>query len=256
MISFSGSHFRLPLLLRVSDKRVEPLPESEYSAPLRFQLADFAPRDNFVWVDRCYKMAQLWAPELALSTDWCVSQGQLGGQQIVQHVDKAKWKSKTVFKDTVIDMERYKGNVDTLKIVDNDIRYKADSFVFNVAGAPEEVKQFSGISRPESSGRWSNAQLSEEVTIEYKAPLPKKFDLVITAKAFGDNANRPIPVRVGNEEQTLVLGHDVSTTTLHFDNPSDADTLVIVPPDPVATNGAIFSATRRVSWGSGWLKSK
>lgn len=236
MISFSGSHFRLPLLLRVSDKRVEPLPESEYSAPLRFQLADFAPRDNFVWVDRCYKMAQLWAPELALSTDWCVSQGQLGGQQIVQHVDKAKWKSKTVFKDTVIDMERYKGNVDTLKIVDNDIRYKADSFVFNVAGAPEEVKQFSGISRPESWGRWSNAQLSEEVTIEYKAPLPKKFDLVITAKAFGDNANRPIPVRVGNEEQTLVLGHDVSTTTLHFDNPANADTLVIVPPDPVATN--------------------
>ena len=236
MIAFSGSHFRLPLLLRVSDKRVEPLPESEYSAPLRFQLADFAPRDNFVWVDRCYKMAQLWAPELALSTDWCVSQGQLGGQQIVQHVDKAKWKSKTVFKDTVIDMERYKGNVDTLKIVDNDIRYKADSFVFNVAGAPEEVKQFSGISRPESWGRWSNAQLSEEVTIEYKAPLPKKFDLVITAKAFGDNANRPIPVRVGNEEQTLVLGHDVSTTTLHFDNPADADTLVIVPPDPVATN--------------------
>lgn len=152
MISFSGSHFRLPLLLRVSDKRVEPLPESEYSAPLRFQLADFAPRDNFVWADRCYKMAQLWAPELALSTDWCVSQGQLGGQQIVQHVDKAKWKSKTVFKDTVIDMERYKGNVDTLKIVDNDIRYKADSFVFNVAGAPEEVKQFSGISRPESTG--------------------------------------------------------------------------------------------------------
>ncbi len=78
MIAFSGSHFRLPLLLRVSDQRVEPLPESEYSAPLRFQLADFAPRDNFVWVDRCYKMGQLWSPELALSTDWCVSQGQLG----------------------------------------------------------------------------------------------------------------------------------------------------------------------------------
>lgn len=236
MIAFSGSHFRLPLLLRVSDKRVEPLPESEYSAPLRFQLADFAPRDNFVWVDRCYKMAQLWAPALALSTDWCVSQGQLGGQQTVQHVDKAQWQGKTAFKDTMIDMERYKGNVDTLKIVDNDIRYKADSFIFNVAGAPEEVKQFSGISRPESWGRWSNAQLGDEVKIEYKAPLPKKFDLVITAKAFGDNANRPIPVRVGNEEQTLVLGHDVSTITLHFNNPTDANTLVIAPPTPVSTN--------------------
>ncbi|MBI0826882.1 phosphatidylglycerol--membrane-oligosaccharide glycerophosphotransferase, partial [Escherichia coli] len=236
IIAFSGSHFRLPLLLRVSDKRVEPLPESEYSAPLRFQLADFAPRDNFVWVDRCYKMAQLWAPELALSTDWCVSQGQLGGQQIVQHVDKTTWQGKTAFKDTVIDMARYKGNVDTLKIVDNDIRYKADSFIFNVAGAPEEVKQFSGISRPESWGRWSNAQLGDEVKIEYKHPLPKKFDLVITAKAYGNNASRPIPVRVGNEEQTLVLGNEVTTTTLHFDNPTDADTLVIVPPEPVSTN--------------------
>jgi phosphoglycerol transferase len=236
MIAFSGSHFRLPLLLRVSDNRVEPLPESEYSAPLRYQLADFAPRDNFMWIDRCYKMGQLWAPELALSTDWCVSQGQLGGQQTVQHVDKAQWKGKAAFKDTIVDMERYKGNVDTLKIVDNDIRYKADSFVFNVAGAPEEVKQFSGISRPESWGRWSNAQLGNEVKIEYKAPLPEKFDLVITAKAFGPNANKPIPVRVGDSEQTLTLGNDITTTTLHFDNPTGSNLLTIAPPDPQTTN--------------------
>lgn len=235
-VAFSGTHFRLPLLLRISDKRVEPLPESEYSAPLRFQLADFAPRDNFVWVDRCYKMAQLWAPALALSTDWCVSQGQLGGEQKVQHVDKAQWQGKTAFKDTVIDTDRYKHNVDLLKIVDNDIRYKADSFVFNVAGAPEEVQQFSGISRPESWGRWSNAQLGKEVKIEYKAPLPEKFDLVITAKAWGPNANRPIPVRVGNQEQILTLSNEVSTTTLHFDNPSRSKTLVIVPPEPQSTN--------------------
>lgn len=59
--------------------------------------------------------------------------GQLGGQQTVQHVDKAQWKGKTAFKETVIDVTRYQGNVDTLKIVDNDIRYKADSFIFNVA---------------------------------------------------------------------------------------------------------------------------
>ncbi len=236
MIAFSGSHFRLPLLLRISDQRVEPLPESEYSAPLRFQLADFAPRDNFVWVDQCYKMAQLWAPELALSTDWCVSQGQLGGEQRVQRVDKTQWKGKTAFNETVIDTLRYQANVDTLKVVDNDIRYKADSFVFNVAGAPEEVKQFSGISRPESWGRWSNAQLGKAVKIEYKAPLPDEFDLVITAKAYGPNADRPIPVRVGNSEQTLTLGHDLSTTTLRFRNPAQSNTLEIVPPDPQSTN--------------------
>jgi phosphoglycerol transferase len=81
-------------------------------------------------------MGQLWSQPLALSTDWCVSQGQLGGEQTVQHVDKAQWKGKTAFNDTVIDTARYQRNVDMLKIVDNDIRYKADSFIFNVAGAP------------------------------------------------------------------------------------------------------------------------
>lgn len=162
--------------------------------------------------------------------------GAARGEQTVQRVDKAQWKSKTAFKDTVIDTARYQRNVDMLKIVDNDIRYKADSFIFNVAGAPEEVKQFSGISRPESWGRWSNAQLGDEVKIEYTHPLPEKFDLVITAKAFGPNANQPIPVRVGNQEQTLTLGNNVTTTTLHFDNPSRSKTLVIVPPDPQSTN--------------------
>ncbi|MFV2434303.1 DUF7024 domain-containing protein, partial [Escherichia coli] len=76
----------------------------------------------------------------------------------------------------------YKSNVDTLKIVDNYIRYNADSFIYNVAGAPEEVKKFSGISRPESWGRWSNPQQGDEVKIEYKHPLPKKFYMVINAK--------------------------------------------------------------------------
>ncbi|MNC64864.1 phosphoglycerol transferase I [compost metagenome] len=105
-----------------------------------------------------------------------------------------------------------------------------------MAGASDEVKQFSGISRPESWGRWSNAQLGDEVKIEYARPLPAKFDLVITAKAWGPNANQPIPVRVGDKEQILTLGNDVTTTTLHFDNPSHSSTLVIVPPAPESTN--------------------
>ena len=59
---------------------------------------------------------------------------------------------------------------------------------------------------------------------------------MITAKAYGPNANRPVPVRVGNEEQTLTLGNDVSTTTLRFANPTHSNKLVIVPPDPQSTN--------------------
>ena len=72
--------------------------------------------------------------------------------------------------------------------------------------------------------------------IEYQHPLPKRFDLVITAKAYGPNADKPIPIRVGKNEQLLTLNNDVTTTTLHFENPSEASTLVIVPPDPQSTN--------------------
>ena len=59
---------------------------------------------------------------------------------------------------------------------------------------------------------------------------------MIMDKAYGPNANKPSAVRVGNSEQTLTLANDVTTTTLHFDNPSRSSTLTIAPPDPQSTN--------------------
>ncbi|QCT19763.1 phosphatidylglycerol--membrane-oligosaccharide glycerophosphotransferase [Jejubacter calystegiae] len=235
-VSFSGSTFRLPLLLKVGDKRVEPKLENEFSDPLRIQLANFAPNDDFVWFDTCYKMGRLWDPQLSLSTDLCMAQGQLGGEPQITRVEQDKWQGKVAIKQSVIDSDRYQHTVDLLKANDNDIRYQSDSFVFNVPGAPEAVKQFSGISRPESWGRWSNANLAPEVKIEYHQPLPEKFSLVITAKAFGPNANKPIPIRVGDSEQTLTLNKEVSTTTLHFTNPGHSKVLTITPPEPQDSN--------------------
>lgn len=235
-ISFSGAHFSLPLLLKIGKDKVEPLPEGEYAAPLRYQLADFAAEDKFVWVDRCFKMARLWQPALAISTDLCVAQGQLGAQPQVQHIDKANYESTVNIPQRPLDKQRWQQNVAALKVADNDIRYQADSFKFDVPGAPLAVKAFSGISRPESWGRWSNANLAPEVTIEYARPLPPSFDLVIRAKAFGPNARHPIPVRIGDQQQMLTLGHEVSTVTLRFNNPAGSRQLVIAPPEPELSN--------------------
>lgn len=234
--SFSGTHFRLPLLLRVSDNKVEPLPEGEYSAPLRYQLADFSARDKFVWIDRCYKMGRLWSPALAISTDLCLAQGQLGGQPQILHITQEKYQGTVSFDNPPIDDARFKQHVDLLKIPDNDIRYQADSFIFNVPGAPASVKQFTGISRLENWGRWSNANLAAQVTIEYAKPLPARFDLVISAKAYGPNIHQPVAVRVGNQQQTLDLAATVTTTTLRFSNPENAATLIIAPPQPQQSN--------------------
>lgn len=234
--SFSGANFKMPLLLRISDNKIEPLPESEYSAPLRYQLADFSVKDKFIWVDRCFKMARLWEPQLALSTGLCVSQGQLGGKPSVRLVEAQQDKQVVKFSDEILDKDRFNQSVASLKIDENAIRYQADSFIFNVPGAPKNVKQFNGISRPEEWGRWSNANLAAEVKIEYAEPLPEKFDLVITAKAFGPNVGKAVPVKVGNQQQTLILGETLSTKTLHFDNPERSHTLEIIPPEPQLSN--------------------
>ena len=58
------------------------------------------------------------------------------------------------------------------KIVDNDIRYKTDSFVFNVAGAGRGQAVQRDLAWI-TWGRWSNAQLGSEVKIEYKELLPE-----------------------------------------------------------------------------------
>lgn len=234
--SYSGAHFKMPLLLRISDHKIEPLPESEYSAPLRYQLADFSVKDKFIWVDRCFKMARLWAPQLALSTGLCVSQGQLGGKPEVRPVAAQLDKQPVKFVEEQLDKDRFNKSVAMLKIDENAIRYQADSFIFNVPGAPQNVKQFTGISRPEAWGRWSNANLAPAVKIEYVEPLPEKFDLVIVAKAFGPNVGKPVPVKVGSQQQALTLGEQLSTTTLHFDNPERSNTLEIIPPQPQLSN--------------------
>ncbi|MEB5837630.1 phosphatidylglycerol--membrane-oligosaccharide glycerophosphotransferase [Pantoea dispersa] len=234
--SFSGATFRLPILFRVSDHQVEPLPEGEYAAPLRFQLADFAASDKFVWVDRCFKMGRLWQPALALSTDLCLAMGQTGGQPTVTRIDQPVWQGKAQFPQVKVNAATYQLNEQQMRIEDNAIRYQADSFLLTVPGAPASVKRFSGISRPESWGRWSNANLAPEVNIEYVDPLPARFDVVITARAYGANAHRPIPVRVGDQVQQLNLGDAFSTQTLHFTNPGASRNLIITPPEPQLSN--------------------
>jgi phosphoglycerol transferase len=182
--------------------------------------------------------------------------GQLGGTPSVTHVDKAQWKGNVKFPDGAVSDARYQQNLAQLRIEDNNIRYSADSFRLDVPGAPESVKSFSGISRPEIWGRWSNANLAPEVHIDYVDALPAKFDLVITARAYGPNAHRAIPVRVGDQQQLLSLGEEVSTHTLHFDNPTASHRLVIAPPEPQLSNTGNITGQDPRKLGIGMVEIK
>lgn len=234
--SYSGANFRLPIILKIGKESIEPLPESEYSAPLRYQLADFRSGDKFIWADRCFKMARLWDKELALSDGLCVAQGQLGGEPVVSELKEAE-ETRQVLPDQVpVDEQRYKQNVAALKVEDNAIRYQAPEFLMNIPGAPESVKSFAGLSRPEPWGRWSNGNLAPEVTIEYQSPLPEHFTLKMRAKAFGGNIGKPVIIKAGNEEQTVLLGKTLSEVSLHFTNSQGSNQLIITPPAPELSN--------------------
>lgn len=234
--SYSGANFRLPMLLKIGKDKIEPLPESEYSAPLRYQLAGFKADDKFIWADKCFKMARLWETPLALSDGLCVAQGQLGGQPVVSELTLPEEVRQVVWNEQPVDSTRFQQNVDALKIEENEIRYQAPVFLFNIPGAPESVKTFNGISRPESWGRWSNANLAPEVTIEYQQPLPEQFTLKMNAKAFGGNIGQPIIVKVGNDEHSIILGEEISEVVLHIDNAEGSHLLTIIPPAPELSN--------------------
>ena len=93
-------------------------------------------------------------------------------------------------------------------------------------------------------------QLAPAVDIDYVDPLPKRFDLVLRARAYGNNVGEPISVRVGDEERFVSLGEQDSTVTLRFDNPRGAQKISITRRRRPSRKRAPAAALRRRSWAS------
>ncbi|WP_259696518.1 DUF7024 domain-containing protein [Pseudomonas canadensis] len=110
-----------------------------------------------------------------------------------------------------------------------------DGIDFTRDGWPNTVKGAEGLSGKESWGRWSDARLSNTVRIEFTAPLPQTFTLVLVARAFAPNVNKPIKVTIGNREYEVLLGAEPSEVRLSVDlQGDDADSIVFSPPTPVS----------------------
>jgi len=88
--TFSGMTIKVPFILKVGVNKVEPMFDVYLSTPLKKQLASLTMSDNYVWVDKCYEMGRVWAPELALNTGLCVASGNLASKpEIVQASENA-----------------------------------------------------------------------------------------------------------------------------------------------------------------------
>ncbi|MBD8107090.1 phosphatidylglycerol--membrane-oligosaccharide glycerophosphotransferase [Erwinia persicina] len=235
LFSFSGSHFKLPLLLSVTPGKIEPKLDAWLATPLKQQLAKFAPDEKFVWIDRCYKIGSVWDDKLTMDNGLCVANGTLNAAPVISRVQPGNTPGKIVFPakaGTAQSDEQYQRSITRLKIADTDLKYRSDTVLFNLPGLPQQVQKVSGLSYVEQWGRWSDANLLPQVTVQYLEPLPADFTLTLTGRAYGPNALRPVTIRVGGWQQQVTFGEQDSTLTLQVSNPGHARSIIIVPPEP------------------------
>jgi len=246
--SFSGVHFKLPLLLAVKPGKIEPKFDVYLAPPLKQQLAGFAPDEKFVWIDSCFKMGDVWDKKLTLNRALCVADGTLNSPPTIQEVKPGVTKGHVGFRQVGEQSEdRYQHSVTRLRVADDEVRYAADAILFALPGLPEQVQKVTGLSYIEPwGGRWSDAGLQPAVSVTWLEPLPEKFDLVLTARAFGANSQQPFTVKIGDSEHAFRLSNVDSTVSIRLTNSGRARTLEIRAPAPETTaEGAVAGFTAR-----------
>src|SRR5476651_2793945 len=222
-----------PFILKVTPNKIEPMFDVYLSTPLKKQLASLTVGDNFVWVDKCYEMGRVWAPELALNPGLCVASGNLGSRPAIVQATGAVYKGSVDFsKETAGSQQAYQETVKALNIDDAQTKYQSPAIAFMLPGLPQQVKAITGVSDVENWGRWSDANLAPAVTIDYVDPLPANFDVVLRARAYGNNIGKPISVKVGDEEHFVTFSDKDQTLTVQFSNAGSAQSIVITPPSP------------------------
>ena len=98
------------------------------------------------------------------------------------------------------------------------------------------------VSNGERLGRWSNALRAKHVTVWLAKPLPKKFQLHITAQAAGLNTLKPMQIKIGDQTKDIIFGSKFETKSISFDIDKPVYKIEFKPADP-------FSPARR--WGTG-----
>ncbi len=106
---------------------------------------------------------------------------------------------------------------------------------FSRPGYPDFIAEVSGLSSYEKTHRWTDALAGPSARFRFKEPLPERFVLEIEADAFGPNGSQPTVIKLGRQTATInFLIRDVKPHYIELTNPDGADTLEIIPPQPIS----------------------
>jgi len=244
---FSADSFSwdLPLAIEILPDQVIPVVDQQRDmTSLRKTLAFLPEGTQFLWIDKCSQAGNVWKSNLALSMNWCVSQGRMGGDITVEEIIGEKYQGVVTQNDSATNTARYRRDQMLLQTPPEDIRYSSDSFKFALEGQPNFIENMMGVSRREEWGRWSDALAAPSVLLLYKYPFPQEFDLEIEAKAFGKNINKPVAVSIGDRTQYAYFGQQPGKVTLHFTADMYTRLINISPPEPELTReGSILGSS-------------
>lgn len=93
-------------------------------------------------------------------------------------------------------------------------------------------KSISGLSGQESWGRWTDGK---RVEFECAYPLPKKFRIIITGRAFGPNIGKKFKIALGDSEKEFVFPDGKThSIALDLENAAQTSRIVVEIPEPAA----------------------
>ncbi|MEX5716219.1 phosphatidylglycerol--membrane-oligosaccharide glycerophosphotransferase [Serratia ureilytica] len=231
--SFSGVTYKVPFILRVGDNRIEPMFNVYLSTPLRKQLAGLGAGEKFVWVDKCYEIGRVWAPQLALSTDICVASGTLASPPQIVQASGERFRGKVNFTGPAADsVADYQNAVARLQVDDAAMKYRADAIEVHAARHAGTGESHYRRLRRRGVGPLVRRQPGAGGRHRLCRSAAENLRSGAARRAYGNNVGEPISVRVGDEERFVSLGEQDSTVTLRFDNPHGAQKISITPPAP------------------------
>jgi phosphoglycerol transferase len=117
-------------------------------------------------------------------------------------------------------------------------RYEAtlsEGIDFKKDGYPNFLNEVTGVSVHEDWGRWTEEASGPAAVFRFSQPLPPKFTLEISVRAYGPNVDQPVKVRVGSVESTFVVPADAPVPSIYslvFESKSGSDSIEILPPKP------------------------
>lgn len=107
-----------------------------------------------------------------------------------------------------------------------------DGAWFGQQALPADVVSVTGLSVIEPGyGRWSDTAIADRIQIVLRNPLPTSVTLEIRARGVGINVGTPIVVRIGTQEQIMILDTTVRPYMLTFTQSQGS--IIEILPQPV-----------------------